>query len=244
MEGEKPYEVFHWLLTIIPNFCFSFFCLLSSPKSFVNERNINNNYLKDSFIYFILASLIDIILYIPLYVTTSNKFKIFLFIFTTILFFIICILIFNIIIFFSFYFIKHDISKEGFLITSFYYVGTTSIIFTIFELLGESFLKIADPALFKNILICLKDPLTYKFIHYNSAVINNYLKIYCSIVLAGSFVSSLWFVIGWGAFRKLANVSRNLSILAFIIFASFFLIIYILYWIAFAGLNPFRLLLQ
>jgi len=216
------YKIFEQVLRYIPAYLEDLFTLLRAPKTFIaskNQDDLQNNFIKVliflgitlTLILFLKASTIESGNFISLYVSLLIKM-------------LLIVVLFSMAIKLAWYLVGGRAKLKPFIITYGYITGVWLVFYITFNMIGDGVVEVfSDDKLSRSDI--------YKGIIKKSHFEKWYIFL-ISIEVIGSFISLVWYLLCWGAYRQLNNLSKLKSFIAYILSVLFlFPLQFVLYFI-------------
>lgn len=201
------------LLRSLPRYLREFGSVVSGPKLFIENKAVHTNRSFNDSIQFLLWSLaITVAARAPL-LPPESDWRVFLGSQATLWLMSICLFVF--VLRLSWRIVGGKAPFRSFFVTYAYFFGVSTVIYVFVLLVAEGVLKVFDRELYDAMRTAIING-TPKPKHEGSVL---YISI--ALGLIGYTALSIWYMVAWGAYRRLNSLSKRRSAAAFIISAPF-----------------------
>ena len=200
-------------LRYLPRYLREFGSLLSGPKRFMNRKQIHTERsFIDSLHFLILSLVITVAARAPL-LPPGQDWRVFFGSQSVLC--LMSVVLFALSLRLSWRIVGGKAVFRSFFVAYAYFFGVIFVIFVFVMLIAEGVFKFLDPELYKAVQDAIKDGTRRPTIHEPLQYI---LK---AIRAIGHIALTVWYIIGWGAYRQLNGLSKRRSLAALLISAPF-----------------------
>lgn len=203
-------ELMEKILTYLPRYLMEFGSLVSEPKRFMAQKNTTE---EDTFVQSLLFLGISLVLVVIMTAPLLPPGKdLWAHLGTQAVGCAVAVSLVAVALRIAWRLVGGKATVRSFVVTYAYFFGVMSLVFTVFQLLGEGVFKVLAPDLYGQVIQAKlnKQP--------TPDLSDSSVPLISSVVLvAGFFALSVWGLVAWGAYRELNGLTKRRSFVALMI---------------------------